>query len=115
MIKLKRWGVDHLHSLDDDGVVIKTLIVLPNECTSLQYHRKRFEFWHAVKPVKIIKKGKEIILKSNACEVIPKECEHRIIGIDEPSIITEVCIGEFSEDDIVRLEDKYGRVNRSNS
>ncbi|MEM5834394.1 MAG: mannose-6-phosphate isomerase [Candidatus Aenigmatarchaeota archaeon] len=109
-LKLKKWGIDHLHSLHKDGITIKTLIIFPNECTSLQYHNKRSEFWHAVRPVKIIKKGKEIILRSDTFEIIPKKCEHRIIGIDEPSIVTEICCGKFSEKDIIRIEDKYGRV-----
>lgn len=111
-LKIKRWGIDHLNSLYNDGIAIKTLIVLPNECTSLQYHNKRSEFWYAVTSTKIVKEDKEIVMGSDTYEIIPKKSEHRIIGIDEPSIITEICVGEYSEDDIVRKEDKYGRVTK---
>ncbi|MCS7094182.1 MAG: hypothetical protein RMJ18_03325, partial [Candidatus Aenigmarchaeota archaeon] len=75
-IKVKKWGIDFLHSSYEDGITIKTLIVFPDECTSLQYHNKRDEFWYAVTPVKIIKKYKEIILENDTFEIIPKKCEH---------------------------------------
>jgi len=108
-VEIKKWGISHLHSLNEDGITIKTLIIFPNECTSLQYHNKRFEFWHAVKPTKIIKENKKIVLKNHSFEIIPKNCKHRLIGLDNPSIITEISFGDFSEEDVVRLEDKYGR------
>lgn len=108
-VRRTKWGISHLHSLNENGITIKTLILLPNECTSLQYHEKRFEFWHIIEPVKIIKEDKEIILKKHNFEVIPKKCKHRLVGLDNPSIITEISFGDFSEEDIVRLEDKYGR------
>ena len=44
---------------------------------------------------------------------IPKGCRHRLTNTDEKEnlIITEVQIGEdFGEDDIIRYEDKYGRI-----
>ncbi|MGC8812562.1 MAG: phosphomannose isomerase type II C-terminal cupin domain [Candidatus Aenigmatarchaeota archaeon] len=108
-VRRTKWGLSYLHSLNKDGITIKTLILFPNECTSLQYHNKRFEFWHAIKPVKIVKEDREIILGKQDFEIIPKNCKHRLMGLNSLSIITEISFGEFSEEDIVRLEDKYGR------
>lgn len=104
-----RWGSDHLHVLNEDGITIKTLMIFPNECTSLQYHNNRCEFWHAIEPVRIIKEDKEVILKKGDFVLIPKQAKHRLIGMSL-SIVTEISFGNFSEEDIVRIEDKYGRV-----
>ena len=43
---------------------------------------------------------------------IPLEAAHRIENIgDEPAIFIEVQVGDrLDENDIVRLEDRYGRV-----
>ena len=43
---------------------------------------------------------------------IPKEAKHQMMNIgDDDLIFIEVQLGEyFGEDDIVRLEDKYGRL-----
>ena len=43
---------------------------------------------------------------------IPKEAKHQVKNIGEDDLIfIEVQLGEyFGEDDIVRLEDNYGRV-----
>ena len=42
---------------------------------------------------------------------IPRETVHRLSADgDEPVRILEISFGEFEEDDIVRLEDVYGRV-----
>ena len=36
--------------------------------------------------------------------------KHRIEAVDEPVVILEICYGEFNEEDIVRIEDTYGRT-----
>jgi len=113
-VRKTRWGSSHLHALNEDGITIKTLVVFPNECTSFQYHNNRYEFWHAIEPVKIIKEDKEITLKKGDFVLIPKQAKHRLIGMDNPSIVTEISFGDFSEEDIVRIEDKYGRVEKYN-
>jgi mannose-6-phosphate isomerase-like protein (cupin superfamily) len=43
---------------------------------------------------------------------LPKEAKHQIENIGKDDLVfIEVQLGEyFGEDDIVRLEDKYGRV-----
>jgi mannose-6-phosphate isomerase len=42
---------------------------------------------------------------------IPRETVHRLSAIAEESVrVLEVSFGEFDEDDIVRLEDVYGRI-----
>jgi mannose-1-phosphate guanylyltransferase/mannose-6-phosphate isomerase len=42
---------------------------------------------------------------------IPRETVHRLSSVGEERLrILEISFGEFEEDDIVRLEDIYGRV-----
>lgn len=40
---------------------------------------------------------------------IPKKAVHRLIGAGGDAVILEISIGEFDEDDIVRLDDDYKR------
>jgi len=41
---------------------------------------------------------------------IPRETKHRLNGGTEKLVLLELAFGVFDEKDIVRLEDKYGRV-----
>ncbi len=46
---------------------------------------------------------------------IPRETAHRLSAPGDESVrILEVSLGEFDEEDIVRLEDVYGRVEGAN-
>jgi mannose-1-phosphate guanylyltransferase/mannose-6-phosphate isomerase len=41
---------------------------------------------------------------------IPVGAKHRLIGEDKSYRVLEISFGFFDEDDIIRFEDKYGRV-----
>lgn len=59
-----------------------------------------------------------IEVKCGSSIFIPKGCKHRLTNTDdkESLIITEVQIGDyFGEDDIIRYEDIYGRINQSDN
>jgi mannose-6-phosphate isomerase-like protein (cupin superfamily) len=43
-------------------------------------------------------------------KLVPISAKHRIIAGKDGISILEISIGEFDEGDIVRYEDKYGRV-----
>ena len=81
---------------------------------SLQRHSHRSEHWIVVSGQALIQvDNKEMILRKNESAYIPKATKHRLSNnINIPLIIIEVQTGSYlGEDDIVRFEDKYGRLN----
>jgi mannose-6-phosphate isomerase len=43
--------------------------------------------------------------------IIPRQTVHRLSAVGEQAVrILEISFGEFDEEDIIRLEDLYGRV-----
>lgn len=89
---------------------IKIINVQPNSKLSLQFHNKRDEFW------KILSGKGEVVIGENTFEAnegnefaIPVRQLHRIQTKDYPLKILEISFGDFDENDIVRLEDDYGR------
>ncbi len=105
------WGsYDSLDS--DDGFQVKRLIVNPGGILSLQKHAQRAEHWTVVRgKARITLDDKEFDLSVNESTYIPIGAVHRIANpYDEPVHIIEVQCGDYlGEDDIVRLEDNYGR------
>jgi len=105
------WG--HYDSIDsDDGFQVKRLVVNPGAILSLQKHARRAEHWVVVRGVaRITKNDEEFDLGVNESTYIAIGDVHRIANpFDEPVHIIEVQCGEYlGEDDIVRLEDNYGR------
>ncbi len=105
------WG--SYDSIDgDDGFQVKRLIVNPGAVLSLQKHAHRAEHWTVVRGVaRITLDNKEFDLNVNESTYVPIGAVHRIANpYDEPVHIIEVQCGDYlGEDDIVRLEDNYGR------
>lgn len=105
------WG--SYDSLDaEDGFQVKRLIVKPGAVLSLQKHAQRAEHWTVVKgKARITLDDKEFDMGVNESTYIPIGAVHRIANpFDEPVHIIEVQCGDYlGEDDIVRLEDNYGR------
>ncbi len=92
---------------------VKRLIVKPGQVLSLQLHHRRSEHWTVVEGVAKVRVGdKELLLSSNESIYIPINTLHRLENpTDRDIALIEVqCGNYFGEDDIVRLEDKYGRV-----
>ena len=105
------WGsYDSIDS--EDGFQVKRLIVKPGAVLSLQKHARRAEHWVVVKGTARITRDDEVFdLGVNESTYIPIGAVHRIANPgDEPVHIIEVQCGDYlGEDDIVRLEDNYGR------
>ena len=92
---------------------VKKIIVKPNESLSLQMHNFRSEHWVVVSGIALVEiNGKEKILDANQSIYIPPKSKHRLTNSgEEPLILIEVQSGNYlGEDDIVRFEDKYGRI-----
>ena len=107
----KPWGC-YIDYYRNSRVVFKKIMVLPNEKLSYQLHKKRHEFWYIVSgDGELTLQGDKIKMGPGDYVFIEKEEEHMIECVsDEVLVIYEMQIGSPSEDDIVRLEDIYGRT-----
>ena len=91
---------------------IKRIVVKPNEKLSLQMHHHRSEHWVVVKgTAKATIDDREIVIHENESAYVPKSTLHRLENPGKvPLEIIEVQNGEYvGEDDIERVDDKYGR------
>jgi mannose-1-phosphate guanylyltransferase/mannose-6-phosphate isomerase len=91
---------------------VKCLKVKPGAVLSLQLHHHRAEHWIVVSGTARITRGNEVfLLEENQSTYIPIGERHRIENPGKiPLHIIEVQSGSYlGEDDIVRLEDHYGR------
>ena len=98
----------------------KILIIVPFERLSWQYHHRRSEIWKVVSgEIKVItshddKERKEEILKEGDEIRLSKRERHRIIGLKDYAVVAEIWIhtdndNPSDENDIVRVQDDYGR------
>lgn len=102
------WGDFERFTLNEVSTV-KIITVKKDEAFSLQYHNKRSEFWKVLKGQGLVTIGDETRETIEGEEIfIPQNTNHRMQGITDISFL-EIALGEFDENDIVRLEDKYGR------
>ncbi|HOX96793.1 MAG TPA: phosphomannose isomerase type II C-terminal cupin domain [bacterium] len=91
-------------------VTVKILTVKANSVLSLQYHTQRSEFWRVVKGEGFVVKNDEEIPAQEGDEFfIPQGTNHRLKTGDKEMQVLEISFGNFDENDIVRLEDNYGR------
>jgi mannose-1-phosphate guanylyltransferase/mannose-6-phosphate isomerase len=105
------WG--SFDSIDaDEGFQVKRLIVKPGAVLSMQKHARRAEHWVVVRgTARVTRNDEEFDLGVNESTYIAIGDVHCIANpFDEPVHIVEVQCGDYlGEDDIVRLEDNYGR------
>ncbi|MGB6975932.1 MAG: mannose-1-phosphate guanylyltransferase/mannose-6-phosphate isomerase [Gammaproteobacteria bacterium] len=95
---------------------VKRIIVNPGSKLSLQLHHHRSEHWIVVRGTAKITRGEEIsFLNENESTFIPQTVPHRLENPGKiPLELIEVQSGAYlAEDDIVRLQDDYGRVSIS--
>lgn len=98
---------------DNDDCKVKRLTVKPGQVLSLQLHHRRSEHWTVVQGTAKVRVGdEEFLLQRNESTYIPMETLHRLENPTDADIhLIEVQCGDyFGEDDIVRLEDIYGRA-----
>ena len=90
---------------------VKIITVKPGEVLSLQSHKKRAEFWRVISGEGTVEIGekKENAIVGNEYEIRIEE-KHRLSAGIQGIQIMEIATGEFDEKDIIRYEDKYGRV-----
>jgi len=94
---------------------VKRIVVKPGATLSLQMHHHRAEHWVVVSGTAEVTNGDKVtLLSENQSTYIPLGQVHRLANPGKvPLEIIEVQSGSYlGEDDIVRLEDTYGRVQR---
>ncbi len=106
------WGwyesIDH-----GDRFQVKRIVVNPGAQLSLQLHHHRAEHWVVVKGTAVVTNGdSKTILSENQSTFIALGIAHRLANPGRiPLELIEVQSGTYlGEDDIVRLEDTYGRA-----
>jgi len=93
-------------------VQVKHIVVKPGGKLSLQMHHHRAEHWVIVQGTAKIRRGEEeMMLSEDQSTYIPLGTAHRLENPGKiPLHLIEVQSGSYlGEDDIVRLEDSYGR------
>lgn len=102
----------------------KILIVAPQKRLSWQYHHRRSEVWRVVGgEVGVVRsqtdeQGPLEKLKTGDTVVLDKEMRHRLVGLDTFGLVAEIWLhtdaeNPSDEDDIVRLQDDFGRGQNS--
>jgi len=92
---------------------IKRLTVYPGKRLSLQMHYHRSEHWVVVKgTAKVTIGDEEFLVRNGESTFVPAGVKHRL---ENPGLlpleVIEVQIGEYlGEDDIVRFDDDFGRI-----
>ena len=105
------WGT-YATLKQEDGYQVKRITVAPGQKLSLQYHHKRAEHWVVTQGQAIVQVGdEEFETGTGEYRYIPLGEKHRLTNIgDSELVLVEVQVGNYlGEDDIVRLDDVYGR------
>jgi len=106
------WGSYETMDMDK-GFQVKRLVVNPGARLSLQKHARRAEHWVVVRGTARVTRDRDVYdLHANQSTYIPLGAVHRLENPGKEILhLIEVQSGDYlGEDDIVRLEDNYGRV-----
>jgi mannose-1-phosphate guanylyltransferase/mannose-6-phosphate isomerase len=94
------------------GNKIKRIGVAPGQQLSLQKHHQRAEHWVVTQGTARVTLGERVfdLQQGEHCDIAVGQV-HRLANLtDQPVEIVEVQFGSYlGEDDIVRLQDDYGR------
>ena len=108
---VRPWG--SFTVLDEgDNYKVKRIEVLPGKRLSYQRHSRRAEHWYVVRgTAKVTLNGVEKLVNAGHAIDIAVETAHRVENpTDHLLVFIETQTGDyFGEDDIVRLEDDFGR------
>jgi mannose-6-phosphate isomerase len=112
----KPWGHELIWAVTEDYVG-KVLFVKAGESLSLQFHREKDESWllhHGRAKLELGSAGdamlNEEVIAAGACFRFQPGTVHRVTAIEDTTIL-EVSTPQL--DDVVRLEDAYGREGTS--
>jgi mannose-1-phosphate guanylyltransferase len=106
------WG-GYSSVLAGDRFQVKRLFVKPGKKLSLQKHHHRAEHWIVVRgTAEVTVDGKVTMLSENQSIYLPLGCTHRLANPGKIELeLIEVQTGSYlGEDDIIRIEDEFGRA-----
>jgi mannose-1-phosphate guanylyltransferase len=106
------WG-GYSSILGGDRFQVKRLFVKPGKRLSLQKHHHRAEHWVVVRgTAEVTRDGEVIMLSENESIYLPVGCTHRLANPGRIMLeLIEVQTGSYlGEDDIIRIEDEFGRA-----
>ncbi len=106
------WGF-YESLIQGDRFQVKRIVVTPGGKLSLQSHFHRAEHWVVVNgTARVTRDNETLILRENESVYLPLGCTHRLENPGKiPLTLIEVQSGAYlGEDDIVRVEDTYGRI-----
>jgi mannose-1-phosphate guanylyltransferase/mannose-6-phosphate isomerase len=105
------WGF-YESLIEGDRFQVKRIMVAPGHRLSLQKHHHRAEHWVVVNGSALVTRDAETLLvRENESIYLPLGCLHRLENPGKiPLTLIEVQSGSYlGEDDIIRIEDSYGR------
>ena len=107
------WGT-YQTLYDGEDCKVKRIVVNPDQSPSYQFHFKRSECWVVISGTGYARLEDRVIrVEPGTTLNVPKESKHTIVNDHkiDPLVFIEIQTGTyFGEDDIVRIEDKYGRA-----
>jgi mannose-1-phosphate guanylyltransferase/mannose-1-phosphate guanylyltransferase/mannose-6-phosphate isomerase len=106
----KPWGQFDQFTHNEISTV-KILSVDKGGELSLQNHEHRTEFWRIISGHPLVTIG-EITKSANPDDefIIEKLQPHRLEAPNDNVQVLEIAFGNFDEEDIIRIKDKYGRA-----
>lgn len=108
----KPWGL-YCNIEQGKGYNLKKIVVKPGQQPSYQYHHFRSEHWIIIDgEAEVTIDGQTKTYGKNQAIFIPVGSKHRVRNLSSTDdlIFIEVQTGSyFGEDDIVRVQDDYGR------
>lgn len=109
----KPWGHELIFA-ENDRYAGKILHLEPGQCLSLQYHERKDETFYVLRgevnlTVELDGELKEIRLSEGSAYRIPPGTRHRMRA-DESTACDLIEVSSPELDDVVRLEDLYGRA-----
>jgi mannose-6-phosphate isomerase len=112
---IRPWG--HYEVLyDGEDCKVKRIIVKSGGKLSYQYHNHREEYWQVISGNGVVTiQDTDLDIGPGAQVRIPKGVRHRVRNNWKKDLVfIEIQTGDyFGEDDIVRLEDDYGRLTKT--
>ena len=95
----------------NENTTVKIISINAMEALSLQSHHKRSEFWKIIKGDGVVEiDNVKYNIKEGEEYTIPIGAEHRATAGSYDLVFLEIAFGDFDEEDITRIQDKYGRA-----
>jgi len=104
----KPWGHELIFALVPKKYAGKLLVIEKGRRLSLQYHRRKHESLYVLKGrLKLRLGGRTRLVEAGAAFTVPPGTVHRLQALGGRATLVEVSTPEL--DDVVRLQDDYGR------